>query len=857
MFLKKVLDTFLPGTNPESALSVTPQQPESDPTYEERAAEQRRILVEALQQHSAAFRAFNRQVTQETPDQSWGYADAYKRVIAEQPILKDIPQARIGMIIALTYWLTEKTKSLDDVKLIDKPQYSRASKYLVTRLFDHKLPYTPADLTLVLNLLARHTKWQDTFYLHYYPVATMLKRVEELVKSSGLTPDMERALKRFREIITRKNNEHRRIRLRIQALLGETVLTNLEKGLPWVDSMKEDIQAMEVAKRQLWESLVEHSLSPRSTKPSQMWLDKAREIVDAIGEEAFKPHLLRWFSLIEPGTGTLIPANAEDVLRGLVWACLLIDDNNLAHVIGELALIFLAKVRGHGPLSLKAGYACLYTLSRMASDGAVGELCRIRTRVKLADVRRKVAIAMDEAASRRGLTPSALEEIAVPSFGWDSERCYPDRPGGYRAKFAYRPGGRIRVDWYNPNGKHLKSTPSIVRTEHAKTLQRIRQIQKTANALFATQRVRIERLFIEERTWPLADWRAHYNDHPFVSLLSHLLIWRFEQGEQRADAVWFDGQMIDLHGRPLEWLTDDTQVSLWHPLECEAETVLAWRAFLEERCITQPFKQAHREIYILTDAEITTSTYSNRFAAHILRHVPFFGVIRRQGWKYSTSYGHWNNYRTPTLEVPHANLRVQYWIDLIHDPAVGEGVHQCISTDQVRFIDENGEPMQLAQVPPRVFSEAMRDIDIFVGATSIGNDPRWQDQGERPVAMRNYWQSYSFGELSTTAANRRELLERLLPKLKIADCARLTEKFLVVEGQIRTYKIHLGSGNILMKPNDQYLCIVPSRSHSPPNLFLPFEGDSTLAVILSKAFLLADDRQISDPTIKRQIKQPR
>jgi hypothetical protein len=36
-------------------------------------------------------------------------------------------------------------------------------------------------------------------------------------------------------------------------------------------------------------------------------------------------------------------------------------------------------------------------------------------------------------------------------------------------------------------------------------------------------------------------------------------------------------------------------------------------------------------------------------------------------------------------------------------------------------------------------------------------------------------------------------------------------------------------------------------------VFLPFEGDGTLSVIVSKAFLLAEDRKISDPTITRQI----
>jgi hypothetical protein len=74
--------------------------------------------------------------------------------------------------------------------------------------------------------------------------------------------------------------------------------------------------------------------------------------------------------------------------------------------------------------------------------------------------------------------------------------------------------------------------------------------------------------------------------------------------------------------------------------------------------------------------------------------------------------------------------------------------------------------------------------------------------------------------------------------------------------ELRTYKIHLGSGNILMEPNDQYLCIVPARSGATAGsdrLFLPFEGDATLSIILSKAFLLAADNGIKDPTIVRQI----
>jgi hypothetical protein len=100
------------------------------------------------------------------------------------------------------------------------------------------------------------------------------------------------------------------------------------------------------------------------------------------------------------------------------------------------------------------------------------------------------------------------------------------------------------------------------------------------------------------------------------------------------------------------------------------------------------------------------------------------------------------------------------------------------------------------------------------------------------------------------------VLERLIPRLKIAARCAVTDNSLAVRGNLRTYKIHLGSGNIMMEPNNQYLCIVPSRGASAKDpaqgVFLPFEGDGMLTIILSKAFLLADDTAITDPTITRQ-----
>ena len=154
----------------------------------------------------------------------------------------------------------------------------------------------------------------------------------------------------------------------------------------------------------------------------------------------------------------------------------------------------------------------------------------------------------------------------------------------------------------------------------------------------------------------------------------------------------------------------------------------------------------------------------------------------------------------------------------------------------------------------------MRDVDLFVGVASIGNDPAWMDGGE-DGEYQDYWYDYSFGDLTQAAKTRREVIERLLPRLSISSRCEIADRFLVVRGQLRIYKIHLGSGNILMEPNNQYLCIVQDRNSASfdgdprRNLRLPFEGDATLSLILSKALLLAEDDRIEDQTILAQIRQ--
>ena len=60
--------------------------------------------------------------------------------------------------------------------------------------------------------------------------------------------------------------------------------------------------------------------------------------------------------------------------------------------------------------------------------------------------------------------------------------------------------------------------------------------------------------------------------------------------------------------------------------------MLGWRNRLAALGIVQPFKQAHREVYYVTDAERATGVYSNRFAGHILRQHQMMTLARLNHW---------------------------------------------------------------------------------------------------------------------------------------------------------------------------------------------------------------------------------
>ncbi|MBI2390706.1 MAG: DUF4132 domain-containing protein [Deltaproteobacteria bacterium] len=545
------------------------------------------------------------------------------------------------------------------------------------------------------------------------------------------------------------------------------------------------------------------------------------------------------------------------MLRGLVWSCATLSSPAVAALVGDLAVVCFAKIPNFGAVSPKVGNGCVFTLGACPGLTGVAQLARLKTRVKYAVANRLIEKAFDAAAKRTGFGRAELEDLSVPTFGLTGPGAGDFDVGEWSARITIGGDDTVSLTWRSPAGKEQAGVPAEVSRDHAATVKDLKKRVKDIGGMLTAQRLRLEGL-LGGRAFALADFRSRILDHPLLAPIARRLVVEIRSGDRVTLAIWGDGDLVDVAGRAVADLSDDARVQLWHPIGSDVATVRAWRDVLYDRGITQPFKQAHREIYVLTDAERSTDTYSNRFAAHILRQHVLAALCRDRGWTYKLQGG-FDGYNEPSRTIEGTELSAAFSVnppEHAEAETSGAGIYLHVLSDHVRFYRGGREAVPLAEVPPLVFSETMRDIDLFVALASVGNDPDWVDRGNGQLG--EYWQGFAFGELSATARTRHEVLERLLPRLKIADRCRLMDRFLVVRGDLRVYKIHLGSANILMEPNDQYLCIVPGRSSGSkgPGLRLPFEGDSTLSLILSKAILLAADTKIADPSIVGQIGRP-
>lgn len=145
-----------------------------------------------------------------------------------------------------------------------------------------------------------------------------------------------------------------------------------------------------------------------------------------------------------------------------------------------------------------------------------------------------------------------------------------------------------------------------------------------------------------------------------------------------------------------------------------------WQKQCIEEQLKQPFEQIFREYYVLTAAE-RTQQRSFRYHGHQVNPRQTFALLQSRDWVSCYPEGIRKTFHREGLSA---------WVEFqegTYTPSEIRG----LTLDSVFFTKKGGfEPLDLCDIPPRLFSEVLRDVNLVVGVAHIGGEPR--DQPSAP-----------------------------------------------------------------------------------------------------------------------------
>ncbi|MGJ5819921.1 DUF5724 domain-containing protein [Paludibaculum fermentans] len=378
--------------------------------------------------------------------------------------------------------------------------------------------------------------------------------------------------------------------------------------------------------------------------------------------------------------------------------------------------------------------------------------------------------------------------------------------GEVSATLSVNPSGEPELT-FEKNGKALKELPASLRKSPGIVELRTRRTQLAQQA--SRMRQSLEEAMIRGDRFTGKELEE-LSAHPLLRPMVAALLFACEDGQIQWQEELGAAQGPFRIAHPVDLLSSG------HWPDRQRECLQAERV--------QPFKQAFRELYIPTQAERDAAKQSGRYEGNQVNPKQAMSLLGKRGWVNVPDEGVRKTFH-------HDNLSV--WVTFLEGwftPADVDG----LTVQHVVFTGRSdGKAIRLDEIDPRIFSEAMRDLDLMVSVAHRG--------GVDPEAT------------ASTVEMRTALLRETLQLMKIGN-VRFQERHAFVDGKIGNYNVHLGSGTVHRQPGGS-LCIIPVHSQHRGRLFLPFaDNDPKTAEIISKVLLLAQDDKIKDPTILEQLR---
>ncbi len=356
-------------------------------------------------------------------------------------------------------------------------------------------------------------------------------------------------------------------------------------------------------------------------------------------------------------------------------------------------------------------------------------------------------------------------------------------------------------------GKKLSSVPARLRKDPY--VLELKEVVSSLKSQYRRARQNLERSMEKRDVFSFSELKQLMR-HPVIAPLLAKLLFAAD------DRIGAFCELLDLQ--------DDAVVSIAHPYDLyKSGTWISCQRYAFEHELIQPFKQIFRELYLINEDEIAEKTVSRRYAGHQIQPKKTVALLKGRGWTVDNEDGLQRVFYKENIIA--AMYAAADWFS----PADTEAP----AIEAVRFFDrKTREPLILEKIPPVIFSEIMRDIDLVVSVAHVG--------GVDPEASHS------------TIEMRASIVAELLNLLHVTNVT-VKNRHATIKGTLGDYTVHLGSA-VAHKMGSGAVNILAVPGQHRGRIFLPFaDEDPRTAEIMSKILLLAEDGKIKDPAILAQI----
>ena len=358
-------------------------------------------------------------------------------------------------------------------------------------------------------------------------------------------------------------------------------------------------------------------------------------------------------------------------------------------------------------------------LGESSDPAAVAALASMRLEITNRNVLKQVDRALAVQAARAGLPVDELVDASLPTFGLDAMGRLETEAGPATVQVELRPDGHVELLW-RVGGEVMQTPPSSIEEAAPGSVAEVRTTADRIAFALAEEHRRLDGRMGSGRAWPVARWRSRFGGHPIGRIHARTLIWTVGVGPRAHAALPVDDGWIGVDESLLAG-ADADEVRLWHPAEAGPGEVARWRATLAARGITQAIRQAEREVFA-ADTSDASAAADTRHAGKLVDHSRLRALLRQRGWAVP-SLGAWDRGDEATAwREFDSGLRAELLYQAPGPLSLDERVARARLV-AVRFArTDSGHlagaaeavPVLVAEVPRRVFSEALRDLALVV-----------------------------------------------------------------------------------------------------------------------------------------------